>query len=79
MAVPRIIGLQLATRLGITWFNGLPVLAFAVAAGDPNHLTPSYSYRLLTNSSPDDDYIDDLRRAQKPLMAVAGTEDGISD
>jgi non-heme chloroperoxidase len=77
VAVPRIVGLQLATRLGITSFNGLPVLAFAVAAGNPNHLTPSYSYRLLTNFSPDDDYIGDLRRAQEPLMAVAGTDDEI--
>ena len=77
VAVPRIVALQLATRLGITAFNGLPVLAFAVAAGNPNHLTPSYSYRLLTNFSPDDDYIGDLRRAQEPLMAVAGTADEI--
>jgi pimeloyl-ACP methyl ester carboxylesterase len=77
VAVPRIIGLQLATRLGITAFNGLPVLAFAVAAGNPNHLTPTYSYRLLTNFAPDDDYIGDLRRAPAPLMAVAGTDDEI--
>jgi non-heme chloroperoxidase len=77
VAVPRIVALQLATKLGITWFNGLPVLAFAVAAGNPNHLTTSYSYRLLTNFSPDDDYIGDLRRASAPLMAVAGTDDEI--
>jgi alpha-beta hydrolase superfamily lysophospholipase len=77
VAVPRIVGLQLATKLGMTSFNGLPVLAFAVAAGNPNHLTTSYSYRLLTNFSPDDDYIGDLRRAPAPLVAVAGTDDEI--
>ena len=77
VAVPRLIALQLVNKLGITAFNGLPVLAFGLAAGNPAHLTPSYSYRLLTNFEPDDDYVGDVRRAPAPLMAVAGTDDEI--
>jgi non-heme chloroperoxidase len=77
VALPRIVALQFVNRFGITSFNGLPVLAFGLAAGNPNHLTPSYSYRLLTNFQPDDDYVGDVRRAPAPLMAVAGAEDEI--
>jgi non-heme chloroperoxidase len=77
VAVPRIVALQLVNKLGITTFNGLPVLAFGLEAGNPHHLTPSYSYRLLTNFEPDDDYLGDVRRAPAPLMAVAGTDDEI--
>jgi pimeloyl-ACP methyl ester carboxylesterase len=77
IALPRIVALQLVNKVGITAFNGLPVLAFGLAAGNPAHLAPSYSYRLLTNFQPDDDYVGDVRRAPAPLMAVAGTADEI--
>jgi alpha-beta hydrolase superfamily lysophospholipase len=77
VAVPRLLALSFLTKIGITPFNGLPVLAFAVEAGNPNHLTTTYSYRLLTNFQPHDDYLADIRRAAKPLMVVAGADDEI--
>ncbi len=77
VAVPRIVALLLVNRLGITAFNGLPVLAFGLAAGNPDHLVPSYSYRLLMNFQPDDDYLGDLRRTRHPIMAMDGADDEI--
>jgi non-heme chloroperoxidase len=77
VAVPRLLTLSLLNSVGITSFNGLPVLAFAIEAGNPNHLTATYSYRLLTNFAPDDDFLGDVRRAPRPLMVVAGADDEI--
>jgi hypothetical protein len=53
--------------MGITAANGLPVIAFAVPAGNPNNLTATYSYRLLTNFEPDNDYLGDLRRTSRAM------------
>ncbi len=75
VAVPRIAALSLVNRLGITTVNGLPVIAFALPAGNPQHLTATYSYRLLTNFEPDDDYVGDLRRTSRPVMAMGGAND----
>jgi pimeloyl-ACP methyl ester carboxylesterase len=43
--VPRIIALSILNRIGITAFDNLPVVAFAVAADAPNR-TATYSWRL---------------------------------
>jgi len=75
IAIPRIVALSLLSQIGITAFDGLPVLAFAVPPSNPNHLTTSYSYRLLMNFEPDDDYLGDLRRTSRPLMAMDGADD----
>jgi pimeloyl-ACP methyl ester carboxylesterase len=75
IAIPRIVALSLLTQVGIASFDGLPALAFALPPGNPNHLTPTYSYRLLLNFAPDDDYLGDLRRTSRPLMAMDGADD----
>ncbi|WP_428375025.1 alpha/beta hydrolase [Lichenicoccus sp.] len=75
VAVPRIVALLLVNRLGVTAFDGLPVLAFGLPAGNPDHLVPTYSYRLLMNFQPDDDYLGDLRRTARPIMAMDGADD----
>ncbi|MEJ0046401.1 MAG: alpha/beta hydrolase [Rhodospirillales bacterium] len=77
VAIPRIVGLSLLNKIGITGFNSLPVIAFGLPAGNPAHLTPGYSYRLLLNFGPDDDYLGDLRRTTRPLMALDGTDDEV--
>jgi pimeloyl-ACP methyl ester carboxylesterase len=43
--VPRIIALSILNRVGITAFDHLPVVAFAIAADAPNR-TATYSWRL---------------------------------
>jgi pimeloyl-ACP methyl ester carboxylesterase len=77
VAVKRLVALSLVNRLGITSFNGLPVIDFAVPAGNPDNLTARYSYRLLTNFQPDDDYVGDLRRTSRPIMAMDGADDEV--
>jgi non-heme chloroperoxidase len=77
VAVPRIVALSLVNRMGMTAANGLPVIAFALQTGNPYHLTSTYSYRLLMNFEPDDDYLGDLRRTSRPIMAMDGADDEI--
>jgi pimeloyl-ACP methyl ester carboxylesterase len=79
VAVPRLVALSLLTRLGITAFNGLPVLAMAV---DParlaeSHQTPVYSFRMLRNFGPGDDYLGDVRRFHGPIALFVGADDEI--
>lgn len=77
VAVPRFVALSVINGFGITALNGLPVIAFGVPAGNPHHQTATYSYRLLKNFGPADDYLGDLRRTPRPIMAVAGADDEI--
>ncbi|MEJ0042867.1 MAG: alpha/beta fold hydrolase [Rhizomicrobium sp.] len=51
LALPRLVALSILNRIGITAFNGLPVLAMAVdrARLAQTGLTPVYSYRMLRN------------------------------
>lgn len=79
VSVPRIVALGILTRLGVTAFNGLPVLSMAI---DPAHLaqtrlTPVYSYRMLRNFGPGDDYLGDLKRVRGPVNLFVGAEDEI--
>ena len=72
----RIIALTLLNRFGITRFNTLPVVAFALMAGAQQFLTPTYSYALATNFRPHDDYRADIGAAKQPLRVLVGTDDG---
>ena len=45
VAKPRIIVLSMLNRVGVDWFNGLPIVAFATSPKAPN-LTSVYSFRL---------------------------------
>ena len=79
VSIPRIITLSLLSRIGITAFNGLPVLAMAV---DPARLAASqqtafYSYRLWRNFGPSDDYLGDLKRFHGPMSLFVGAQDEI--
>jgi pimeloyl-ACP methyl ester carboxylesterase len=74
-SVSRIIGLTILHRLGIEWFSGLPVLAFAIPPDLTDILTGSYSYRLFANYRPHDDYLEDLRQSRVPITVLVGEED----
>lgn len=75
VGIPRIVALAVLTRAGITRWNDLPVLRFALAPAARSLLTPSYSYTLATNFRPHDDYRSDIRQARGPLCILAGEED----
>jgi alpha-beta hydrolase superfamily lysophospholipase len=82
--MPRIIALSILNRFGITAFNGLPVLAFALPAGIPaGKATPFWSYRLMENFGPHETgltfgrpaYLVDADRAAGPIAILAGRQD----
>ncbi len=71
--VPRIVGLSILNRIGVHWFDGLPVIAFAVAPG--TNQTPTYSFRLLTNFGADRDYLADLRKVDRARVLVGADDE----
>ncbi|MCG6533445.1 MAG: lysophospholipase, partial [Syntrophales bacterium LBB04] len=73
--IPRIIALSILHRLGINWFSGLPVIAFALPENAIG--TRSYSFRLYSNFCPDEDYLGDFRRSKAPIMVLVGQKDEI--
>jgi non-heme chloroperoxidase len=74
VALPRIIALRLLNRVGIDWFNGLPIVAFATQPG-VEFLTSAYSYRLQANFSAPPDYLAGLGRSRKPAALLVGGSD----
>ncbi|MBV9044612.1 MAG: alpha/beta hydrolase [Alphaproteobacteria bacterium] len=77
VSIPRIVALRLLTRIGITAFNGLPVLAMATNPDPALRLMPVYSFRMQQNFGPGSDYLGDLKRAPKHLAVLAGADDEI--
>lgn len=73
--IPRIIAIGILHRLGITAFDGLPVLAFALPEKAP--LTKAYSYRLFSNFRPDMDYLKDFRQSNAMVSLLVGKNDEI--
>ena len=73
--VPRFIALSLLRRLGLTFAESLPVIAFAVPPNSSRWLTPTYSYRLLRNFGVSQDYRRDIAAAMRPITIFAGAAD----
>jgi alpha-beta hydrolase superfamily lysophospholipase len=74
-AVPRVVALDILNDFGITTWNGLPALAFAIAPGTEQILTPVYSYRLMRNFAAHANYRHDLRAAAGPVDILVGSCD----
>jgi non-heme chloroperoxidase len=73
--VGRIIAIKLLNKLGIRWFNGLPIIAFAV---DPHASVPldvTYSYRMQETFTAPQDAIARLSSIKQPLAVLVGSED----
>lgn len=75
VGLPRMVALSFLNRAGITRWNHLPVLRFAVTEQARRTLTPSYSYALATNFRPHDDYRSDIRHARGKVCILAGQDD----
>lgn len=75
IGLPRIVALTLLNRVGVTWWNHLPVLRFALDETSRAGLTPSYSYTVATNFRPHNDYQSDIRNARGTVCVVAGQND----
>src|ERR1700719_1757294 len=74
VAKPRIIVLALLNRLGVDWFNGLPIVAFATSPKAPN-LTSVYSFRLAVDFGAPRDYLAGLGRSKNPAALLVGGSD----
>jgi non-heme chloroperoxidase len=74
VAKPRIIALALLNRLGVDWFNGLPIVAFATSPKAPN-LTSVYSFRLAIDFGAPHGYLAALGRSKKPAALLVGGSD----
>lgn len=75
VGMPRMIALTVLNRLGITAFNDLPVIAFALDAHAQKFLTPNYSFALMQNFQPRDDYRAGMRAARQPMEVLVGAQD----
>jgi alpha-beta hydrolase superfamily lysophospholipase len=74
IALPRIIALTIVNSIGIDWFNGLPIIAFATSPKATN-LTGAYSFRLAINFGAPDDYLSGLGKSTKPAAVLVGSKD----
>jgi len=74
LALPRIIALAMLNRVGIDWFNGLPIVAFATSP-DATTLTSAYSFRLAVDFGAPKDYLAALGRSNKPTALLVGGAD----
>ena len=73
--IPRIIALRILGRLGVHWFEGLTVVAFAVQPGMESRLTAAYSARLAASFKVHDDYVADIRQASRQVAVLVGATD----
>ncbi|HYM30617.1 MAG TPA: alpha/beta fold hydrolase [Candidatus Cybelea sp.] len=73
--VPRIIALSVLNGLGIPWFQGLPVVAFAVDPAHAANRTVTYSFRLAASFQPHRDYLSDVRAITRPTVLLIGAND----
>jgi pimeloyl-ACP methyl ester carboxylesterase len=76
--VPRILALMFLRRLGVDWGQSLPVIAFANAPAARN-VTSRYSYRLLTNFGPPQDWKGAFEAASAPIEVIEGEKDELMD
>ncbi len=73
--IPRLIGLSILRRFGISCCESLPTVAFAVAPNTSAILTSAYSFRLMSNFAASRDYRKDLAAASNPVTVFAGAID----
>lgn len=76
VAVPRVIALSVLHRIGIDWFGGLPIVAFATNPATKS-LTSWYSFRLALDFGPPQqgDVTAILPRSHKPVALLVGGSD----
>jgi pimeloyl-ACP methyl ester carboxylesterase len=75
IALPRLIIIDALERLGIHWFGGLPVIAYAVSPEMADRITARYSYRLAVNFGAGLDYATYLRNIRRPAVLLVGSAD----
>jgi non-heme chloroperoxidase len=77
VGVSRLVAIRLLNRVGITAFNHLTTVDFAVTDEPKAQLTPSYSYALATNFQPRADYRQNIRDIHEPAAVLDGQDDEV--
>jgi alpha-beta hydrolase superfamily lysophospholipase len=75
--IPRIVGLTILRRFGVTWFQHLPSVAFAVADDAPVRLAPTYSFVMQNNFAAPNHDLERLGQVGAPLFVLIGDQDEI--
>ena len=75
IALPRLITIAYLGRAGIHWFDGWPVISYAVSADPSRDTTASYSYRLSTNFGAGRLYEGYLKNLRRPAAILVGDAD----
>jgi non-heme chloroperoxidase len=75
VALRRWTTIDLLDRLGVRWFDGLPVISYAITPEMSQWMTGSYSYRLATNFGAGPRYQGYLRNLQRPAAILVGAAD----
>jgi len=77
--IPRIIALTILDRLGVDWAQSLPAIAFANRPEAAMATVSRYSYRLLNDYGPPQDWQGALRGAAGKVELIAGLDDELMD
>jgi non-heme chloroperoxidase len=75
IALPRLMTIAYLGRFGIHWFDGFPVISYAVSRDPSRDLTGSYSYRLMMNFGAGRDYEGYLKNIRRPAAILVGDAD----
>jgi alpha-beta hydrolase superfamily lysophospholipase len=75
VGIPRLVSLLMLNRVGVQYFNDLPVLNFAVTESPKADLVRQYSYALALSFQPPDDYRSVIRSISRPAEVIAGGDD----
>jgi non-heme chloroperoxidase len=75
IALPRIVTIAWLDRLGVHWFDGLPVISYAISPERSHEMTASYSYRLAMNFGAGRGYESYLKNIHRPAAVLVGAAD----
>jgi pimeloyl-ACP methyl ester carboxylesterase len=74
-SVSRVLTIASLNRFGIHWFDGYPVLNYALSPERAQSATASYSYRLMINFGVGGEYETYLKNIRQPAAVLVGDAD----
>lgn len=75
ISLPRIVTIAWLDRVGVPWFDGFPVISYAVSPERSQSVTASYSYRLMMNFGAGRQYESYLKNIHRPAAVLVGDSD----
>ena len=75
IAIPRLVTIASLGRFGIHWFDGWPVISYAIAPEHAQEMTGSYSFRLMANFGAGREHQAYLENIRRPATVLVGDAD----